>query len=333
MRGKSRISFPKKDPAMLEGLPPNRAAHVMRVSCDEASARRIADIIVETFDPAETAAAAFEQITNPVNGEGAPWIVEAYFGSAPDEANVRTLVAAAVGESAAEGLIFALIEDRDWIASSLEGLRPVRAGRFIVHGSHDRGKARANEIAIEIEAALAFGTGHHGSTFGCLILLDRLLRSRRPRKILDIGTGSGILAIAAAKVLKQKIRAGDIDPLSVAAARANARLNRVGAFLRPVLAKGAAHADLSHPNKFDFILANILARPLRLLAPKIASLAAPRADLVLSGLIPRDVPGVLSAYRAQGFALFARLEIDGWVSLHLRRAGRARKCEPDPRDA
>jgi ribosomal protein L11 methyltransferase len=303
---------------MLEGLPPNRASHVMRLACDEVSARKIADIIVETFDPAETAAAAFEETAQP-NGKAGPWIVEAYFGTAPDEASVRSLVAAAAGEGAAEALTFGRIEHRDWVASSLAGLAPVRAGRFIVHGSHDRNIVRPNEMAIEIEAALAFGTGHHGSTRGCLLMLDRLLKVRRPKNILDLGTGSGVLAIAAAKILRQKVYAGDIDPVAVAAARANARLNQAGRFVRPERAKGAVHPELRRQKAYDLVLANILARPLRQLAPDIARLAAPRADIILSGLIPSDVAGVLSTYRAQGFALKRRIEIDGWATLHVQR--------------
>ena len=140
-----------------------------------------------------------------------PWIVEAYFGAPPDEANVRALVAAAAGDAAARAATFGRVDERDWVAASLEGLKPVRAGRFIVHGAHGRDAVKANDIAIEIEAALAFGTGHHGSTRGCLHMLDRVARKRRPRAILDLGTGSGVLAIAAAKLFKRKIHAGDID--------------------------------------------------------------------------------------------------------------------------
>lgn len=304
---------------MLEGLPPNRAAHILRLTCDHATALKIADIIVETFDPADTAAAAFEETQNPSHGSEGPWIVEAYFGTAPDEPRVRALLAAAAGQAAAEAATFGLVEDRDWILSSLEGMKPVRAGRFLVHGSHDRASVRANDIAIEIEAALAFGTGHHGSTRGCLTMLDGITKARRPRNILDLGTGSGVLAIAAAKLLKRKVHAGDIDPIAVAAACANAKLNRAGPFLRPARARGAAHPALRRSGFYDLVLANILARPLRGLAPQIASLATPRADIVLSGLIARDVPAVLSSYGTQGFALVRRIDIDGWATLHLRR--------------
>ena len=306
---------------MLEGLPPNNAAHVMRLRTDEATARSVADIIVETFDPADTAAAAFEEKTSTETWNSGPWIVEVYFGAAPDEANVRSLVAAAAGEAAAARVEFGRVAQRDWVASSLEGLSAVRAGRFLVHGAHDRARVKPNDIALEIEAALAFGTGHHGTTRGCLTFLDRICKTRRPRRILDVGTGTGVLAIAAAKLLKQSVAAGDIDPISVAATASNARLNGAGAWLKPVTATGVAHPALQAGGPYDVILANILARPLRALAPALTRLAAPGAEIVLSGLLGRDAAGVLSAYRAQGFTLVRRLDIDGWVSLLLKRGG------------
>jgi ribosomal protein L11 methyltransferase len=311
--------------AMLEGLPPNRAAHVMRLSCGEAAARRIADIIVETFDPATTAAAAFEKTAQASGSNNSPWIVEAYFGTPPDEANVRALVSIVAGAAVARAATFGRVDERDWVAASLEGLKPVRAGRFLVHGAHGRDLVKANDIAIEIEAALAFGTGHHGSTRGCLHMLDLVARKRRPRAILDLGAGSGVLAIAAAKLFKRKVCAGDIDGLGVKAAFANAKRNGVANFVRPVLAKGAAHPLFRRGAPFDLVLANILARPLRDLAPQIARLTAPGADIVLSGLIALDVPGVAAAYGMQGIALARRIDIDGWATLLMRRSGRQRQ--------
>ncbi|MGQ0443842.1 MAG: 50S ribosomal protein L11 methyltransferase [Beijerinckiaceae bacterium] len=310
---------------MLEGLPPNRAAHVMRLSCGEAAARGIADIIVETFDPATTAAAAFEEAPSTSGSNNSPWIVEAYFGAPPDEANVRALVAIVAGDAAARAATFGLVDERNWVAASLEGLKPVRAGRFLVHGAHGRGAVKANDIAIEIEAALAFGTGHHGSTRGCLHMLELVARKRWPGAILDLGTGSGILAIAAAKLFKRKVCAGDIDPVCVQAASVNAERNRVASCVRPVQANGAAHIQFRESAPFDLILANILARPLRDLAPQIARLTAPGADIILSGLIARDAAGVAAAYRMQGIALSRRIDFDGWATLLMRRRGRKRQ--------
>ena len=308
--------------AMLEGLPPNNAAYVMRLRCAEDTARAIADIIVETFDPADTAAAAFEEATTTVTWhDNSAWIVEVYFGNPPDEDNVRNLVAVAAGKDAAAAVIFGRVEQKDWVASSLEGLNAVRAGRFLVHGSHDRKSVRSNDIPLEIEAALAFGTGHHGTTRGCLLMLDRITKQRRPHKILDVGTGTGVLAIAAAKLLHQKVEAGDIDPISVEATASNARLNGATPWIKPVVATGIGHPALKDGGPYDLILANILAKPLRLLAPGLISLAADRCDVVLSGLLGHDVPGVLAAYRAQGFWLNRRIDIDNWATLLMARGG------------
>jgi ribosomal protein L11 methyltransferase len=304
---------------MLEGLPPNKAAHLMRLHCDEDIARRIADIIVETYDPAETAAAAFEAQSNSKDWTAVPWIVEVYFGHPPNEENVRALVESAAGTAAAAAVVFSRVEEKDWVASSLEGLAPVRAGRFLVHGSHDRGAVRSNDIGLEIEAALAFGTGHHGSTRGCLIMLNDVARRRKPRAILDLGTGSGVLAIAAARLFHQRVHAGDIDPVSVAAARANAGLNHAAAYVRPVQATGLAHPALKAGAPYDLVFANILARPLRRLAPAIAGVVAPRGEIILSGLLGRDVPGVISAYGTQNLRLIRHVEIEGWMTLLMRR--------------
>ncbi|MGJ0508772.1 MAG: 50S ribosomal protein L11 methyltransferase [Methylocystis sp.] len=298
---------------MLEGLPPNGASHVLRLSTDEGRARAVADIIVETFDPTETAAAAFEVDDGPV------WSVEVYFAEAPDEDEIRALIEAVSDAETAARAEFAEIAKEDWVQKSLAGLEPVRAGRVVVHGSHDRARLKPNDIGVEIEAALAFGTGHHGTTLGCLRALDRITKRRRPRRVLDVGTGTGVLAIAAAKLLRQTVACGDIDPVAVETARANAVHNGAVAFVRPVVATGLRHEAMA--GRHDLIFANILAKPLRLLAPAIARAAAPGAELVLSGLLLRDVPGVLSAYRAQGFSLAEQTEIDGWATLVLRRGG------------
>jgi ribosomal protein L11 methyltransferase len=298
---------------MLEGLPPNGASHVLRLTCNERRARAVADIIVETFDPTETAAAAFEE------ENGAYWAVEIYFAQAPDEESIRDLIAAVSDEETAQQAQFSQIAKQDWVQNALAGLKPVRAGRILVHGAHDRAHKRPNDISVEIEAALAFGTGHHGTTLGCLRALDQILKRRRPRQILDVGTGTGVIAIAAARLLRQTVASGDIDPVAVDTARVNAKSNGAGAFVRPVLAAGLRHPRLI--GQYDLIFANILAKPLRLLAPAIAQAASFDAELVLSGLLGRDVPGVLAAYRAQNFFLAQRSDIDGWATLRLSRSG------------
>ncbi|MFM8860238.1 MAG: 50S ribosomal protein L11 methyltransferase, partial [Methylocystis sp.] len=289
------------------------ASHVLRLTCDEQRARAVADIIVETFDPTETAAAAFEE------ENGTYWAVEIYFAEAPDEQGIRELIAAVSDQKTAHEAQFSQIAKQDWVQNALSGLKPVRAGRILVHGAHDRAHKRSNDIGVEIEAALAFGTGHHGTTLGCLRALDQILKRRRPRQILDVGTGTGVLAIAAARLLRQTVASGDIDPVAVDTARVNAQRNGAGAFVRPVLAAGLRHPRLI--GHYDLIFANILAKPLRLLAPSIAQAASFDAELVLSGLLSRDVPGVLAAYRAQNFFLAQRGDIDGWATLQLSRSG------------
>lgn len=298
---------------MLEGLHPAAPTHVMRLVTDEVTARSIADVVVELFDPAETAAAAFE---NEATGR---WEVEVYFSREPDEAMLRDVARAAAGPEAAAALAFEMLAEKDWVKASLDGLSIVEAGRFRVHGAHDRLRIPGQAIGIEIEAALAFGTGHHGTTRGCLLMLDAILKRRRPRRVLDVGTGSGVLAIAAARALRQPVAAGDIDPIAVEAARNNARLNQAARWVHPVVARGVS-AALAAPGPYDLIFANILARPLMRLAPSIAGVAASDADIVLSGLLARDVAGVLSAYRAQGLTLRQRLDLEGWATLRLRRS-------------
>ena len=303
---------------MLEGLPPNNAAHVMRVTLDEARARAVADLMVESFEPAEAASTAFETEA-PWPGGGKAWAVEVYFGFEPDEEGLRDLVAAAAGEDAAGRVEFGLTEKQDWVANSLAGLKPVRAGRFLVHGAHDRDKVGPGDIGVEIEAGLAFGTGHHGTTRGCLMHLDRLLKRRRPAYVLDVGCGAGVLAIAAAKALKRKVWLGDIDPVAVAVANENAALNGTGAWTKAVVSRGVEAHALREGAPYDLVFANILAKPLRLLAPSLTRVIAPEGEAILSGLLLADVAGVLSAWGAQGFRLRARIELEGWASLRMTR--------------
>lgn len=320
-----------------------------RLVTDEATAKAIADHLSELFEPDELAASAFEfpeddalptSVPRPQKKDiarqdalrhgamgtllpdaEAPWLCELYFGEAPDEAAIRAIIADVAGDEAAKALSFDEVEARDWIAASLEGLNPVDAGRFTIHGAHSRDQLKRNRFNIEIEAALAFGTGHHGTTRGCLLHLDAVLKRRRPTDIVDIGSGTGVLAFAAAKALKRYIYAGELDPDSVRIARENARLNGVAPFVRPVVAAGLQHPELRANRAYDLVFANILARPLKGLAPEIARATAPGGELILSGLLRHDVPGVLAKYRAFGFHLVAQRHLEGWASLILKRGG------------
>jgi ribosomal protein L11 methyltransferase len=303
---------------MLEGLPPNNAAHKLSLVSDERRARAVADLIVESFEPGEAASTVFET-GEAWPGGGKAWLVEAYFGFEPDEEEVRALIAAASDEETARSATFGVTEMRDWVAGALAGLTPVRAGRFLVHGRHDRARVSANDVGVEIEAGLAFGTGHHGTTRGCLLHFDRLLKRRRPQRIIDVGCGAGVLAIAAAKALRRKVWLGDIDPVAVQVANANARLNGVGALCRAVVSRGVEARALREGAPYDVALANILAKPLRLIAPSLAAATAPDGVAILSGLLLADVPGVLASWRAQGFYLAERIDLEGWASLRLQR--------------
>jgi len=283
-----------------------------RLTCAEPTARRLAAFAGENLDPDNTVCAAFE-------GENGAWSVEIHFRDAPDQGEVRKLIARGAGEAAAGALAFDTIAAEDWVAASLAGLKPVDAGRFIVHGAHDRARVPPNAIGIEIEAALAFGTGHHGTTRGCLLALDGLARRLRPQRILDLGTGSGVLAIAAARTFHTRVLATDIDPLAVAAARGNARLNRAGMLIETIRARGTDAMRIGERAPFDLIFANILLGPLMRMAAPITRLAAPGARIVLSGLLPAHANGVLAIYRTQGLTLERRITLEGWVTLVMKR--------------
>lgn len=207
----------------------------------------------------------------------------------------------------------------DWVAHSLAGLKAVRAGRFFIHGAHERGKHRAGEIPIEIEASLAFGTGHHGTTSGCLEMIGRVLKAERPKNALDLGTGSAVLAIALARLARIPVLATDIDPVAARVAKANVRLNRAGAWVSTVAAPGFHHPVFAERKPFDLIVANILARPLMTLAPAVAHHIAPSGSLILSGILDRQRRAVLAAYVGQGFRHVTTLNRDGWTTLHLKR--------------
>jgi ribosomal protein L11 methyltransferase len=279
---------------------------------DEHAAKRVVDVLTEVFFEGEAAVAAFER-------PDGRWDVSVHFADPPDQAQLRELVTNAASADIANTLAFDTVEAKDWVKASLEDLVPVPAGRFVVHGAHDRERVPANKLGIEIEAALAFGTGHHGTTRGCLLLLDHVLKAYQPRRVLDLGTGTGVLGIAAAKALKIGVLASDIDPPSVKVAQENARLNETGNWVQVIRATGFSAPGFAQRGPFDLVLANILANPLRQLATPMARHLAPGALVILSGLLTPQARSVIAAYRARGLVPLRHLRIEGWSSLLLRK--------------
>jgi ribosomal protein L11 methyltransferase len=211
------------------------------------------------------------------------------------------------------------LADADWLAMALSGLPPVRAGRFFVYGLHDLGRTPTNTVNLRIEAGAAFGTGHHGTTTGCLLAFDRLLKRRRFRRVLDVGTGTGVLAIAAARTGSTRVVGTDIDPVSVRVARENAMVNDARASF--VDASGLQHRSVRACAPYDLVFANILARPLVGLAQPIRGALAPGALVILSGLLRSQERLVRAAYLARAFRLQSALRRDAWATLVFERRG------------
>jgi ribosomal protein L11 methyltransferase len=332
---------------------------IATVTAGEQSARQLADCFAEAFF-ADAAAVSLVDA-----GQGR-WCVTCYFRARVNEAAVRALAISAAGAATGAALRFKRIAAKDWVAESLLALKPITAGRFVVHGVHDRGCAPPNRFGIEIEAALAFGTGHHGSTRGCLLALDAICKSlvarhpelrangsgpkwparrQAPRaskdrghnpprtlrgaarraehlrvtsapRTLDLGTGSGVLAIAAARAFRRRVLASDIDAHAVRIARDNARLNGSAPFVRVCRADGLAAAAIRAGAPFDLVFANILLAPLQKLAGPLTSLVAPRGRVILSGLLNAQANAARAAY--PNFKLERRIMLEGWTTLVLK---------------
>jgi ribosomal protein L11 methyltransferase len=209
------------------------------------------------------------------------------------------------------------LADADWLAMALSGLPPVRAGRFFVYGMHDRGRLPASTVNLRIEAGAAFGTGHHGTTVGCLMAYDKLIKAKKFAKVLDVGAGTGLLAIAAART-GSKIAVGtDIDKPSVRISKENAKVNRANA--RFVHASGLSNRLVTDNAPYDLVFANILARPLISLAQDIKNALVPGGTVILSGLLRTQERMVKAAYISRGFKVVNRIHRDAWAALVLQR--------------
>jgi len=298
-----------------------RATTVAQLTTDEATARRVMDVVAESFDPLAAVAGASEDGSD-------RWTVAIHFRDRPNETAVRALIALAAGPDAANSLAFETTTPQDWVKASHEGLRPIGAGRFVVHTAHYRHRVPRNRIAIEIEASLAFGTGHHGTTRGCLLALDRIVKEAKKRRaastrrrslrpMLDIGTGTGVLAIAAARALRRRAMASDIDPVAVRVARANVRLNGALSLIEVARAEGLSTRRLN--GRYELVFANILLEPVQRLATPIARNLAPGGRVVLSGLLRNQAVAALAPYVARGLMLKARIPLEAWMTLVLEK--------------
>ena len=274
-------------------------------------ARSVVGYLEEALVPPAHAVAVFE--------DGAPaQRVDAYFDGMPDLAALAAALAA-IGKSGIGAPIAESVPDLNWVTISQQALPPIEAGRFIVHGSHDRATVGHRQGAIEIDAGEAFGTAHHATTRGCLAAIDRLARRHAFQHVLDLGCGSGVLAIAAARAFpRAEIVASDIDAIATSVAADNARANRCARRIRFYTATGLDHPALRGDAAFDLIVANILARPLITLAPKLRTALSPAGRLVLSGLLVAQAAEVLATYRSAGFILDRREDLVGWSILTLR---------------
>ncbi|APO75370.1 ribosomal protein L11 methyltransferase [Rhizobium etli 8C-3] len=283
------------------------------VTTAEKKAGQVLDLLTEVFGEEDFAIATTE-----IDEKKDIWEASVYM-MREDEDEVRLRVEEALKAFPDLTVEREVIPDIDWVAKSLEGLRPVRAGRFLVHGSHDRGRVRPGDIGIEIDAGQAFGTGHHGTTSGCLEVIDSVLRSRPVGNALDLGTGSGVLAIAVRKLKKIPVLATDIDPIATRVAAENVRRNGIASGIVAKTAPGFHSTAFAEHGPFDLIIANILARPLIKMAPKLAQHLAPCGSVILSGILAEQRWKVLSAYNGAKLRHVRTIWRNGWVTIHLDR--------------
>ncbi|MGE0767782.1 MAG: 50S ribosomal protein L11 methyltransferase [Hyphomicrobiaceae bacterium] len=284
------------------------------VAADAGTARTMAERLSDASDEssAALATAAFEEPTL-----GA-WYVDAYYQTAPTTLAILARIGDLIDPSHPPAI--EEVPDENWVAVSQAALPPVEAGRFLVHGAHDRDLVGRRHLAIEIDAGEAFGTAHHATTQGCLEAVDRIARRRHLRRILDLGSGTGVLAIAAVRLWpKAQIIASDIDPIAVEVARANAVLNATGRRIHFAIAAGLDHPHLRRHAPYDLVLANILAGPLIRLAPQMARAVCPGGLAVLSGILGEQSREIVGVYAMCGFRLLQKQTRHNWTTIMLAR--------------
>ncbi|HEY1507050.1 MAG TPA: 50S ribosomal protein L11 methyltransferase [Stellaceae bacterium] len=280
---------------------------------------------VAVSDAAAAAVAAdafadFEAVTAFEEREDGPWRIEGFARAKPDRGSLLARLALAwldLGGSPPEP-VWDRLPRQDWVGINQASFQPLSVGRFFIHGSHFRGRIPAGRVALEIDAATAFGTGEHATTRGCLTVVDAVAR-QGPRRVLDMGTGTGILAMAAAKRWRHRVVARDIDPESVRVSAHNVRRNGVAPSIAVGRSTGYRERGVTRRRPYDLVLANILARPLERMAADLRRVLAPGGIAVLSGLLSSQEPGVLAAHRLAGLSLRQRIVIGGWSTLVLAR--------------
>ncbi|MEE9314748.1 MAG: 50S ribosomal protein L11 methyltransferase [Rhizobiaceae bacterium] len=287
-------------------------------NADKPEAMRMAELLDPQFEEEAITTVLFE--TEQDNGD---WCYSIYV-PADDVAMRRQQM---TDRLAADGITMEVNEevlgDIDWVSETLRELTPVEAGRFFVHGSHDNDEAKTKRVPIQIDAGQAFGTGHHGTTAGCLDMLEICLRQSAgilglPRRAYDIGTGSGVLAIALAKVAHVPILATDIDPIATKVAKENCVLNGVGNHVRCETATGFQHPIFNQFGPADLVFANILARPLEALAKPMRAHVNTGAQIILSGLLPHQRARIVAAYSTQNMVMERWHVRDDWLTLLMR---------------
>ncbi len=277
----------------------------------EIPGQALADAL-EGLEPAPTGVGVFE-----IEDGSGLWEVGAYFLERPNEVELALLCALHM----AKPFVISEIPDKDWVAEVRRELTPVHAGRFVVFGGHDAANVPSEKIGLQIEAAMAFGTGHHGTTQGCLLAFDTLLQKGMvARNVADIGAGTAVLAMAAAKVLNGRFLASDIDPIATETARANVAANGLRGRVQTLTSVGFRHPVIHARAPYDLVFANILAGPLKKLAPEMAEHTTHGSVLILSGILNRQAKGVETTYEGFGFSVTERRVIGEWTTLTLRRA-------------